>query len=291
MTHAKPRGKTIELPPKTPADEGDLTAPALTPLSLAQRLWLYRVMLTSRRLDDLEIQLKRQNLGFFQISGAGHEATLAAAALVLKAGKDWFFPYYRDRALCLALGISAHEMLLEAVGAAAGPSSGGRQMPSHWGRKDLNIVSQSSATGTQFQNAVGCAEAGMLGPSLPGFGAPHAFVEGEVTYVSSGEGATSEGEFFEALNTACQQKLPVLFHIEDNGYVISVPVEVQTAGGSISRLVSGYPDLLRLEFDGCDLDASYRAWQQATAYARCRRGPVLLHAHVVRLYSHLPHRL
>ncbi|MBI5510632.1 MAG: dehydrogenase E1 component subunit alpha/beta [Deltaproteobacteria bacterium] len=256
-------------------------------LNQAERLRLYRLMLTSRRLDDLEIQLKRQNQIFFQISGAGHEATQAAAALLLKPGYDWFFPYYRDKAFCLGIGYSALDMLLGSFGARTDPSSGGRQMPSHWGRPELNLVAQSSPTGTQFLNAVGCAEAGLHWQRLQREGVlGRRFQADEVVYVSSGEGTTSEGEFFEALNTACNLKLPVLFHIEDNGYAISVPVEVQTAGASITPVVAGFPDLLRLEFDGCDPEASVAAWAEGIRYARARRGPVLLHAHVIRPYSH-----
>ncbi len=253
-------------------------------LSREQRLQMYRTMVVSRRLDDLEIQLKRQNQLFFQISGAGHEATCVAAAMLLDSTRDWFFPYYRDRALCLGIGVTATEMLLQGVGAASDPASGGRQMPSHWGHAGHNLVSQSSCTGTQFLHAVGCAEAGGLWPEIDA--AEGVFAEDEVVYVSSGEGTTSEGEFHEALNTACARKLPVLFHVEDNGYAISVPVEVQTAGGSISKLVAGYPDLLVLEFDGCCPETSYDAWAEAVAYTRARRGPALLHAHVVRPYSH-----
>lgn len=269
---------------KAAATAAPSQAPALT---LDQRLWLYRTMLTSRRLDDLEMQLKRQNLVFFQLSGAGHEATLAAAALVLDPTRDWFFPYYRDRALCLGLGMSPYDMLLESVGSALGPSSGGRQMPSHWGHTKYNIVEQSSPTGTQYLQAVGCAEAGMRWPGVADAAlAKKPFAADEVVYVSSGEGTTSQGEFFEALNTACNLKLPVLFHIEDNGYAISVPVEVQTAGGSVSKMLEGFPGLEKLEFDGCDPEASYLAWHRATAHARARLGPVLLHAHVIRPYSH-----
>ncbi len=233
-------------------------------------------MLMSRCLDDREILLKRQNRIFFQISGCGHEAVSAAAGMVLRAGHDWFYPYYRDRAMCLALGVTAEEMLLSSVGAAADPASGGRQMPSHWGSGKLHIVSQSSPTGTQYLQAVGCADAGLrLHPESD-----------EVTIVTSGDGATSEGEFWESLNASCLGKLPVIYLIEDNEYAISVPVERQTAGGSISALVKEFPGLLVLEVDGCDFLASYHVLAEAADWCRRRQGPALVHAHVVRPYSH-----
>ena len=260
--------------------QGAAAEPALT---REQMVNAYRVMYTSRRLDDKEIQLKRQNKIFFQISGAGHEAVLVAAGMVLRPSYDWFYLYYRDRALCLQLGMTPAEMLYSAVGAAIDPNSGGRQMPSHWGQKDLNIVSVSSPTGTQFLQAVGNAEAtlrasqGKLADGFPG---------DDVTLVTTGDGTTSEGEFWESLNTACNLKLPVVYLVEDNGYAISVPVEVNTAGGSISKLVASFPDLYIEEVDGCDFLASYAALDRAVTYARERRGPAFVHAKVIRPYSH-----
>jgi len=233
-------------------------------------------MHTSRRLDDREITLKRQNRIFFQISGAGHEAIEVAAGMTLRPGHDWVYPYYRDRALCLTLGVTPYEMMLQAVGAASDPASGGRQMPSHWGSPKLNIVTSSSPTGTQYVQAAGCAEASRYrNPDTD-----------EITLVAGGDGSTSEGEFWETLNIACLQRLPLLFLIEDNGYAISVPLECQTAGGNISKLVSGFPELFRQEVDGTDFLASYRVMREAVEYCRKGRGPALVHARVVRLYSH-----
>jgi 2-oxoisovalerate dehydrogenase E1 component len=269
-------------------------------LTREQLIEAYRIMYTSRRIDDREIMLKRQQKIFFQMSGAGHEAIGMAAGMALKAGYDWFYPYYRDRALCLALGAQPLEMLLQGVGAADDPSSGGRQMPSHWGYRRLNIVTQSSPTGSQILQAVGCAEAGRYFtrhpkaaelPSANDAGDYRSFKDvtfhgDEVAYVSLGDGTTSEGEFWEALNAAALNKLPVIFVVQDNGYAISVPVEVQTAGGSISRLVSGFPNFHFAEVDGTDPVASYGAFQRAAQYCREGHGPAFIHAHVIRPYSH-----
>jgi 2-oxoisovalerate dehydrogenase E1 component len=243
----------------------------------------YRLMLLSRRIDDREIQLKRQNKVYFQINGVGHEAVLVAAAMHLRPGRDWCFAYYRDRALALALGMTAFEQLLASVGAGADPASGGRQMPSHWGHKNLNLVTQSSCVATQFLHAVG---AGIASRHLAASSPEAKSSRDEILYVSGGDGSTSEGEFWESLNNACLHKVPVLFLIEDNNYAISVPVEKQTAGGSISRLVRSFPDLFVTEFDGCDFVESYARLRDAVAYLRAGRGPVLAHAHVVRPYSH-----
>jgi 2-oxoisovalerate dehydrogenase E1 component len=244
----------------------------------------YRWMVLSRKLDDKEIQLKNQSQIFFQISGAGHEAILVAAGLTLKPGYDWFFPYYRDRALTLMLGMTPYEMFLSAVGSSDDPSSAGRMMPSHWSSPALHIMNRSSATGMQCLQGAGSAEASKR---LPLLGAPPPQVEAdEVTYVSIGDGATGEGEFWEFMNTICTEQLPVVCVVEDNGYAISCPADYHTAGGDISRLLESFPHLEVIRVDGTDLVQSYRAMREAVAYARARKGPALVHAKVIRPYSH-----
>jgi len=279
------KGAPAEAAAPATAPQPAATPDAAPPLTREQLVAAYRTMLLSRRLDDREVQLKRQNKIFFQISGAGHEAVLTAAGFVFRAGYDWFYTYYRDRALCLALGVTAAEMLYAAVGAEADPASGGRQMPSHWGHKAFNIASSSSPTGTQFLQGVGAAE-GSLRAGLLGMTGDGGFHGDEVAFVSTGDGTTSQGEFWESMNTASNLRLPVVYLVEDNGYAISVPVEVNTAGGSISNLVENFPDLHVERVDGCDLVASYEAVWRAVAHARARRGPALVHAKVIRPYSH-----
>ena len=256
---------------------------------------IFRAMHLSRRIDDREIQLKRQSKIYFQISGAGHEAVTAVMGLLLRPGEDWVYPYYRDRALCLMLGVTPFEMFLQSVGAKDDPSSAGRQMPSHWGNQKLNIISKSSPTGTQFLQAVGAAEATLYYASFPHaleqaqkapLGQAVRYHPEEIVYVSGGDGATSQGEFWESLNTACTRKLPLVYLIEDNGFAISVPVEVQTPGGSISKLVRNFPGLHVEECDGTEPLESYAVCKRAVDYCRKRSGPALIHAHVTRPYSH-----
>ncbi len=271
----------------------DASSGSLTPQQLID---IYRLMFLSRRVDDREILLKRQQKTFFQISCAGHEALQVGAGLALKPGYDWYFPYYRDRALCLALGVTPEEMFLQAVGAATDPASGGRQMPTHWSSRPLHIVSTSSSTATQLLHAVGCAEAGRYfsrhpeaaEKSVGDYRAYHdvTFHGDEVVLTCLGEGSTSQGEFWEALNTASNQKLPVIFCVEDNGYAISVPVEVNTPGGNISKLISNFPNFHFDEIDGTDAEVCLHAFRAAAEHCRAGRGPALVHGHCIRSYSH-----
>jgi 2-oxoisovalerate dehydrogenase E1 component len=274
--------------PETKAASGGLSPQLLVEL--------YRLMVLSRSVDDREILLKRQQKIFFQISGAGHEALQVGAALAMRPGYDWFFPYYRDRALCLALGVTPTEMLLQGVGAATDPASGGRQMPTHWSDRALHIVSTSSSTATQLLHAVGCAEAGRYLSHHPEAAAKSEtdyrafrdleFHGDEVVFTSLGEGSTSQGEFWEALNTASNGKLPVVFCVEDNGYAISVPVEVNTPGGNISKLVANFPNFYFAEIDGTDPEACLLVFQAAVAHCRAGLGPAFVHGHCMRAYSH-----
>jgi 2-oxoisovalerate dehydrogenase E1 component len=244
----------------------------------------FRLACTSRSIDDREIGMQKQSRVFFQISGAGHEALGLGLARHLRPGYDWFFPYYRDQALVLGLGVTPRDILLQAVGSADCPSSGGRQMPSHWGAADRHIVSQSSPTGSQCLPAVGCAEASRYisrRPHLPGCVA-HG---DEVTYVSLGEGATSEGEFWESLNTACTLHLPVVYVVADNGYAISVPSTDQ-APAPVAELVQGFRGLAVHRIDGTDYLGVREAGARAIARVRAGEGPALIHAMVTRPYSH-----
>jgi 2-oxoisovalerate dehydrogenase E1 component len=289
---------TTKTDPKAGASERDAKKAGKNyeGLSREQLIEAYRHMYASRRVDDREILLKRQQKIFFQISGAGHEAVGVAAAFALKPGYDWFYPYYRDRAFCLALGATAYDMLLQAVGSGDDPSSGGRQMPSHWSHPHLNIVTGSSPTGTQILQAVGCAEVGRYYAAHPHAAAKATgdyrqfkdvkFQADEITYVSLGDGTTSEGEFWESLNTASNSRLPMIFVVQDNEYAISVPIEVQTAGGNISRLVAGFPNFHFEEVDGTDPVVSYAAFRRSVAHCRAGHGPAFIHAHVIRPYSH-----
>tara|TARA_B100000674_G_scaffold499044_1_gene541266 strand:+ start:785 stop:2791 length:2007 start_codon:yes stop_codon:yes gene_type:complete len=239
-----------------------------------QLLDIYRNMILARKLDDREMTLLKQGKAFFHIGCSGHEAAQLAAANNMKPSVDWAYPYYRDAALCLGLGMSGKDQLLAFLAKDADPSSGGRQMPQHYGNKDLRIVTQSSPTGTQFLQAVGCSMSRKWEKSK------------EIVYVSSGEGSTSEGEFHEALNWSSREKLPVIFHIQDNGYAISVPVSDQIAGSSVFDMVSGYENLAKYDVDGTNFFETNLAFQQAADRARKGKGPSVIVSRVVRLLSH-----
>ena len=269
-----------------PAPEGVALENALE-IDRDALLRVYRLMLLSRKLDDKEIQLKQQSKIFFQISGAGHEAIQIAAGLTLRPAYDWFFPYYRDRALCLQLGVTPLEMLLAAVGSSLDPSSGGRQMPSHWGdRRSTSSRDRAPPARRCCTRSAPPTPAGSTAASPPSTDRASRFKADEIVFTSLGDGTTSEGEFWEAISTACLRQLPVLFLIEDNGYAISVPVEFQTPGGDISRLVRSFPGLYVDSIDGTDFPASLRAMRTATAHVRARNGPAFVHARVIRPYSH-----
>jgi len=263
-------------------------------------LKIHRTMVLSRTLDEAEVRLKKQQKTFFEIGAAGHEAVQAAASVLMRPGRDWFYPYYRDHAFALGLGIRPVDVLLQSMGKSADPSSGGREMPAHYGSVELHVVNQSSPTGTQYLQAVGTAEAGTIArisethaapggdgnPALPGQVSLPRFEHDELVWVSGGEGSTSEGEFYEALCLASLRKLPVLICVEDNHYAISVPVETQTPGASISALVRDFPHFFVEEVNGLDVIESYRTMRRAVAHVRSGKGPALVHAHVVRLWPH-----
>ncbi len=249
-------------------------------------LWVYDLMVRARELDEAEIRLRRQGAFQFQLSCSGHEAIQAVAAKLLRPGKDWFYPYYRDRTFVYGLGMTPADLFRQPLGKRTDPSSGGRQMPNHFAAPELNIVSQSSPTGTQFLQAVGTAEVNKIVRSLPPNPSLPPCSEDEVVYVSSGDGATSQGDFYEAISAASLNKLPVLFVIQDNGYAISVPTEVQTPGASISRTFSGFPGLFVRELDGVDVLDCFDGLGEAIAHCRSGKGPALLHARVVRLKPH-----
>lgn len=254
-------------------------------LSKADLKWFLHNIYVSRKTDDAEITMKKQNKAFFQISGAGHEGILSAAAKVLKPKHDYFIPYYRDRALCLGLGVTPYEMLCQANGNTGDTASHGRQMPAHWGNVKLNIVSKSSCTGTQFLQACGVAEAGLHLKKMNLKDSP-VYHDQEIVYTSCGDGTTSQGEFWEGLTTACVNKLPVLFMVEDNGYAISTPTWIQTPGGSISKALANFPGLKIFTCDGnCPID-SYATMVEVEKYMRAGNGPALVHANVTRPYSH-----
>ncbi|NWJ40485.1 MAG: dehydrogenase [Geothrix sp.] len=259
-----------------------------TTLTREQRVRLYRTIYAARRIDDKEITGKRQNKVFFQINGVGHEAVQAAASLVFRPGHDWFFFYYRDRALAYGLGYTAREMFLGSVGAVDDPASGGRQMPSHWGHKGLNIFTTSSPTGSQFLQAVGAVEA-VVRAEQGGVSEQLGIKADEVALVTTGDGTCSQGEFWEAISNAVNLKAPVVFLVEDNGYAISTPSEVQYPGGNVAALLQGYAEhglLILDEVDGCDPVASFEALKIAAEHARTRKGPALVRAKVIRPYSH-----
>lgn len=237
-------------------------------------LGVYRNMVTARRLDEKMLIMLKQGKSFFQIGCSGHEAAQLAAATVMRPGEDWAYPYYRDAALCLGLGMTAKEQLLCFLAKADDPNSGGRQMPQHYGHKELRIVSQSSATGTQFLQAVGSGMTRKWDKTK------------EIVYVSCGEGSTSQGDFHESLNWASREKVPVIFHVEDNEYAISVHISEQTAGGSVYSMVSGYQNLARFNVDGTDFFETHLAFKKAADRARKGKGPTVIISHVVRLLPH-----
>ncbi|MCB0309687.1 MAG: thiamine pyrophosphate-dependent dehydrogenase E1 component subunit alpha, partial [Bdellovibrionales bacterium] len=243
-------------------------------LTRSELLEAYHEMVRARYVDAKTIVLYKQNKCHFQIGVAGHEAVQVAAGKTFRARKDWFYPYYRDMALCATLGMTDREFMLNAMNKAADPNSHGRQMPMHYGHKELRIVNQSSPTGTQLLQATGCGLA-IKRQKLD-----------EVVYVSLGEGTCSQGDFHEALNWCAREKLPVIILVQNNKYAISVPVHEQLAGSSVYEIASGYENLERAEIDGTDYLASVSIMRAAHNRALEGAGPTLIEAHVPRLQSH-----
>ncbi len=245
------------------------------PDELRQRL---RTMMLSRRLDEKMLTLLKQGKGHFHIGCAGHEAAQSAISRYARPGEgpghDWFCFYYRDLCMALSLGMTPREALLAHLAKADDPNSGGRQMPEHFGLKHLNVMTTASSVGAQFNPGVGFAF------SVQQRG------EDNFVYVSCGEGATSQGDFHEALNWAAREQAPALFFVQDNKYAISVPIEEQTAGGTPYKLAAGYEGLSRARVDGTDFFASASVAKAAIEHIRAGQGPVCLVGDVVRLLPH-----
>jgi len=269
-----------------PPPQTERVAPPVLPRGISKEVLLsaFRNMRKSRKLDQKMLILLKQGKSYFHIGCMGHEAIQTAAAYAMEPGRDWAFPYYRGQALCLGLGMTENDILKCFLSREGDPNSGGRQMPQHYGHVELNIPTQSSPTGTQYLQAVGCALGAMRDhEKVANGGGEDGY---DVTVVTSGDGTTSQGDFHEALNWASREKVPVVFLVEDNHYAISVPVQNQTANGNIANLGRGYDNLETVEVDGCDFVASYYAMQKAIKRARRGLGPTLLVADVVRLLPH-----
>ena len=245
----------------------------LNGFSKKQILEIYYIMSLSRALDKKMLILLKQGKSFFHMGASGHEAAQLAASLIIKPGKDWSYPYYRDGAYCLGLGMTSREQLLSFLSKADDPNSGGRQMPMHYGHKDLRIVSQSSPTGSQFLQALGSSLAAQYDESR------------DIVYVSSGEGTTSQGDFHEALNWASNAKAPIIFHIQDNEYAISTHKSEQSADSVFTR-AAGYKNLSRFDVDGTNFFETHLAFKQAAERARKGQGPSIIVSNVVRLLPH-----
>jgi 2-oxoisovalerate dehydrogenase E1 component len=267
------KGVSVEDIQITPNSKNNLIHNDLN-LTKEQMLYALKMMMQARYTDEKHLMLVKQGKSFFHIGGSGHEGAQVAIAMNLIPKKDWGWTYYRDLAFVYTLGYTPKDYFLLAFGKPEDPSTGGRQMPGHYGHKDLNLPTQSSPTGTQYLNAVGTALAAKKDGT------------DEITYVSSGEGTTSQGEFYEAVNWASREKLSVLFHIQDNGYAISVPRETQSSGSNVTHSFCAYSNLKMITYDGSNFFESYLAAKKAIDYIRSGNGPALLHSKVERLIAH-----